>query len=390
MKKYMMILACALLTCNSQPKQKTFEFWQFWTDPKARPVVQNLVAQFERENPDWKVNITDLTWADGHQKIVVAFGAGNPPDLLELGSDWIAEFVSAGALSEITGDTSAILMAGAGISNGKLYAWPWMIDTRVLYFNRSLLDKAGAKLPSNWAELLDACRKINTLGDGICGFGANSNEPHRLYKKFLPFVWSDGGNIIDGYKISVISPEVLRALSFYGELAQCGRVETQKNLEDAFCDGKLGFVISGGWLLKRLQDKPPSFEYQLSPITPEKTGGAGLSFAGGEYLVIPQKSPNKEAANKLMLLLTQMENSRMLCDSVGFGFPPYRNQNIALKDKAVLFEQLSKSRPSPFNPNWVYIESAIETMVEEVTLGKSTPEQASQTAQAKIDEILKN
>ena len=385
-----MILAVAVLACNNQPKQKTLEFWHFWTDPKAKPVIQTLVAQFEKENPEWRVNITDLTWADGHQKIVVAFGASQPPDLLELGSDWIAEFASVGALSEISDDTNGILMTEPGRYKGKLYSWPWLLDSRVMYWNNTLLEKSNPEMPTNWQELLKTCRKINALGDGISGFGANSNEPHRLYKKFLPFVWSSGGEIIDSGKIKVDTPQIIKALSFYGELVKCGRVETQKNLEDAFCEGKIGFVISGGWLLKRLQEKPPSFEYQLTSIIPEKDFDERISFAGGEYLVIPQKSTNIEAARKLMQILVRRENSQMLCDSVGFGFPPYQNQTVKNEAKSALLNQLRFSRSTPFHPKWVYLEKIIETMVEEVTLQKSSPAQAAKDAQIKIDEILKN
>lgn len=389
MKKYIIALSLLALSCANQSGQKTIEFWQFWTDPKARPVVESVIAQFEKANPGWKVNLTDLTWSDGHQKIVVAFGAGTPPDLLELGSDWIAGFADAGALSELQSDTTDILMIQPGIWQNHLYAMPWFLDTRVIYFNKSLLDKAGCLIPSNWNQLLSVCQKINALGDGISGFGANSNEPHRLYKKFLPFVWSAGADIMTDNRINLDSPEILRVLEFYQKLAQSGRIETQKNLEDAFCDGKIGFVISGGWLLKRLKDYPPNFDYQLAPITPEKSGGASISFAGGEYLVIPEKSTNKDGARKLMESLLTANHVQMLCDSVGFGFPPYKDQEIGSPVRRVLYEQLQQSRSTPADPDWVNIEGIIESMVEQVTLGKATPQQAIAEAQSKISELEK-
>lgn len=390
MNKFLIVLSLIALSCANRPRQNTIEFWQFWTDPKARPVIESIVAQFEKDNPEWKVNINDLTWSDGHQKIVVAFGAETPPDLLELGSDWIAEFTAAGALCEIQADTSGLLMMKPGIWENKLYAKPWFLDTRVMYYNKSLLDKAGCSIPADWRQLLQACRRINELGDGISGFGANSNEPHRLYKKFLPFVWTAGGSIVSNNRVNLESPAVMKALEFYHELAKSGRVETQKNLEDAFYDGKIGFVISGGWLLKRLKDTPPKFDYSVSPITPEDSGNAGISFAGGEYLVIPDKSPNRDGALKLMEFVLAYENSRMLCDSVGFGFPPYKNQEIGSPLRRVLYDQLHHSQSTPSDPNWVNIESIIESMIEEVTLGKSTPCQAIVNAQIKINELEKN
>ena len=390
MKKFVLIFSLLALACADKPRLKTIEFWQFWTDPKAKPVIESIVSQFEKNNPGLKVNITDLTWSDGHQKIVAAFGAGAPPDLLELGSDWISEFSAAGALCEIQLDTANLLMPQPGIWNNKLYAKPWFLDTRAVYYNKSLLDKAGCSLPADWRQFLQACQKINELGDGISGFGANSNETHRLYKKFLPFVWTAGGDIIADGRFNLEQPPVLKALEFYRELAKSGRVETQKNLEDAFCEGKIGVVISGGWLLKRLEDAPPEFEYLLAPIPPENIGGRGISFAGGEYLVIPEKSRKKDEALALMESLLMIKNVRMLCDSVGFGFPPYNNQEINSPARRILFDQLQHSRPTPGYQNWVNVESIIESMVEEVTLGRSTPRQAVSDAQKKIDELEKH
>jgi len=387
MKKLLLILTAVLFTCNSQQSNKTLEFWQFWTDPKAKPVIESIVDQFETENPGWKVNITDLTWADGHQKIVVAFGAGNPPDLLELGSDWIAEFAAGHALTQIEIDTSKFLLAGPGIFESEIYAQPWFLASRIIYFNKTLLNQAKLGIPHDWPELLEACRKIDALSDDIAGFGANSAEPHRLYKKFLPFVWSCGGELIEDGKIRIDTPEVHRALEFYSELTHCARIETQRHLEDAFIEGKIGFLISGGWFSQRLIQNPPKFEYQLVQMIPEIKAGTGWSFAGGEYLVIPYKSKNKQAAQKLMELVTRIDNVAALCDSVGFGYPPHK-ANTA-DSSSILFKQLTNSRSTPVHPRWIYVETIIENMVEQVTLGQKSPRAAIEEAQAKIDETVR-
>ncbi|OQX92633.1 MAG: hypothetical protein B6D58_02075 [candidate division Zixibacteria bacterium 4484_95] len=392
MRKWFIIIPLILITCSNQRREKTIEFWQFWTDPEVKPVIESITGQFERENSGWKVNITDLTWADGHQKIMVAFGADNPPDLLELGSDWIAEFAAAGALSVIEIDTTNMLLVEPAIFKGKIYARPWFLASRWFYLNKTLLDKANERVPHTWPELLEVCRKIDSLGDDIAGFGANSAEPHRLYKKFLPFVWSCGGDIVKDGKISLDTPEVLRALKFYGELARCGQVETQRHLEDSFCKGKIGIIFTGGWFLKRLEKNPPSFKYLLIPMIPENDSVSGISFSGGEYLVIPRKSKNKKAARMLMDYISKRENITALIKTVGFGLPPYRLKQLPDKqtEHNVPYNQLYHSRSTPVHPRWIYIEKVIENMVEQVTLGQMAPAEAIKKAQSKIDETLKD
>lgn len=380
-----------LFACGGEQSNQTLEFWQFWTDPKAKPVIESIVNQFESENPGWKVNVTDLTWSDGHQKIVVAFGAGNPPDLLELGSDWIAEFAAGHALSTIDVDTSKFILTEPGTFENKIYANPWFLASRILFFNKTLLEKTEHNIPTNWNEFYETCKAIDNLDQSISGFGANSAEQHRLYKKFLPFVWSCGGSILEDDKINLDNPEVLRALNFYKSLTDYAHIEKQRFLEDSFLEGKLGCVISGGWLVKRLSTNQADFEYVMAPMMPENSQSHGLSFSGGEYLVIPYKSPKKEAAKKLIDIILKPENIAALCDSVGFGFGPYKEKTRPelTNEQLRLFEQLQNSRSTPVHPRWLYVEIIIEEMVENVTLGSKTPEQAMKDAQQKINETLK-
>ena len=85
----------------------TITWWQFWTDPAVKPVINEMVADFERANPEIEVKLTDLTWANGHEKIVIAFSSGRGPDVVELGSDWIAQFADAGQLLDISSEIKA-------------------------------------------------------------------------------------------------------------------------------------------------------------------------------------------------------------------------------------------------------------------------------------------
>jgi multiple sugar transport system substrate-binding protein len=161
------------------------------------------VEDFEAANPEFKVEVTDLTWSDGHQKIVAAFAGGAVPDLLELGSDWIAEFADANALMDMTSEYANLGDAYLGwaptIYQDRCWALPWYLSTRVLYQNDELVRYAGAN-PSNppvfWADLLLRAKRISQVRGELYGYGVNAAERHRLYKKFLPYLWSAGGDVL--------------------------------------------------------------------------------------------------------------------------------------------------------------------------------------------------
>jgi multiple sugar transport system substrate-binding protein len=399
------LLLLLLLSCGKKDGTKVkLTFWQFWTNPEVKPAINELIQKFEKENPQIKVEVTDLTWADGHEKIVVSFGSNSAPDVLELGSDWIPEFSSQGVLQDITSEAEKIeanyLMWEPATYYTRIFGFPWLVDTRVLFYNKELMEKAGLNPefpPKTWQEFLEACQKINQLKPRAYGFGANSAERHRLYKKFLPFFWGNGGKVLnaEGSECLVNSKEGIEALEFYKKLVQAGTIENQRMLDEAFMQGKIGFLISGGWFLKDIKKNSPQLSFGAALIPkPAENKGISSSFAGGEFLVINKKTKNLEQAKKFVEFMIKAENSLKLCQAIGSSFPSakaalfdsfYQN-NEHLK---VFQEQLNFAVSPPPHPKWVYVEETIERAVEEVMYDKKSPKQALDFAKTKIDQILK-
>ena len=109
---FICLIFCSILlifSCSQQKKNEVvLDFWQFWTDPQVKPTLMEIITDFEKENPGIKIKLTDLTWSEGHDKIVVAFASGTTPDVLELGSDWVPEFSSEGVLLDATSEAEKI------------------------------------------------------------------------------------------------------------------------------------------------------------------------------------------------------------------------------------------------------------------------------------------
>lgn len=403
-----LILPLIFSQCGKSQKQTPekimLQFWQFWTDPEVKPAIESLIRQFEDENPDIEINLTDLTWADGHEKIVVAFSSNTAPDVLELGSDWVPEFSSQGVLLDVTDFARKIqsdyLMWDPVTYQEKIYGFPWILDTRVIFYNKDLMHRVGLdpeEPPETWDELLDYCETINGLKPEAYGFGANSFERHRLYKKFLPFFWSNNAKILsdDEKECLINSREGKEALRFYKKLTQQGLIDTQRMLDEKFKRNQIGFLLSGGWLLHDIRKNHPELDFGLCLVPqPKKDEGTNASFAGGEYLVINKKTKYPEQAIKLIRFLIKKDNCLRLCKKIGSASPsatdaiedPYYQEDPDL----LLFQhQLQNSVSPPAHPKWVYMEEIIEKAVEEVMYDKKSPDQALDQAKKKIDDLLK-
>jgi multiple sugar transport system substrate-binding protein len=421
-------LACVLLTASqcsrgedeqfSQQQSNELTFWHFRSEPKQREALRSIVAKFEKVE-HCTVKLVDLNWGDGKTKLLAAFNSGVAPDVLELGSDWVAQFSYGGVLknlsrSKIDLTRFAPFTHPAALCRDSVYALPWTVDTRVMFVNRALLKRAGIEhIPTNYREMLQSAQTIQALGDAdaaqnpassrVYGFGANGSDEHRLVKKILPLFWSAGGTVFnDSGKCVINSRQNVSALERYLALARTGFIETQRQLDEMFVRGQIGFWVSGSWLLEKITRENPSLLYDVVPLpTFENSATNGISVAGVEYVAVNYRTPNPDLARRFALFLTNGKNALNLFRKFqDAGFPAdnstlnsmmtdetVRTLVLAVPHRDVFVKQLASARLMPVHPHWLDIERVIEDAVVEALYGIRSPEEALYRAQWLITDI---
>jgi multiple sugar transport system substrate-binding protein len=104
-------------------------------------------------------------------------------------------------------------------------AVPWQLDFRVWWYRRSLLEQAGATVPTNWDELRTACRAL--AAKGLYGFGTGTGGGSNLGAQgLLLMMLNNGGGLFDaGGKVDVVTDANLEAMSFVQELVRLKAVD---------------------------------------------------------------------------------------------------------------------------------------------------------------------
>jgi multiple sugar transport system substrate-binding protein len=394
------LLGAALGGCAKRaPEKRIVVFWQF----SPLSAVQPILNRFAAENPDLDVRVEQLTWQSGREKIVAAVAAGRPPDLCELGSTFLPGLVADSTLLDLTDsipDLADSLLGWPIVRyQGRTWALPWLLGTRALYYNRDLLRHARmdpSKPPATWDELYQAVRRIDLALPGAKGFGMNAGEREILFKKFMPFAWGNGGGILDstGTKSIVWSPENLAALRFYLSLKPYSLLDRQEMLDQAFARGRLGFTISGTWLLRSLPETSPTLDFDVT-LMPRPAAGKGTpaSFAGAEALGVFRRSANPSGALRLARFLVRAENAMPLYVATGNAFPA---AVAAAADSYFVFHprdrmfltQLRTAVSPPLHPRWVDIEEVLNSELEAAIYGKKSPEDALRSADRRINALL--
>ena len=391
-------------SCSSRQENNntSLTFGCFLNSPKYQQELQSLLKEFEKKE-GIKVEMIGLNWSDGKTKLISAYNAGTQPDIVELGSDWVAQFSGGGVLEPLSRDeiqTQRFLENALAPSKwgDSMYAVPWVLSTRILFINRQLCRKAGisdSTIPKTISELKQYASAITkNASAGEYGVGIISQDAHQVYKRVLPIFWSNAGDILDKKGNPTFDlPQNIDALQQYASLVPYGIIESSKQLDDKFIKGTLGFWVSGPWLLEKIPQLNPNLQFSLG-LVPGIQTGSGLSFTGGDYLCISKSSKNRAKALKLIQFLTSAKSTLRLCKlSITAGIPADTSAQSdpffsSINGFPVFIEQLRKSRLSSVHPKWLDIEAAYELAVSQAVYGTKSAAEALHEAQSSVTSLL--
>jgi multiple sugar transport system substrate-binding protein len=194
------------------------------------------------------------------------------------------------------------------IVDGTSYGVPWYVETRVLYYRTDIARKAGiTKPPTNWEELKAAAKAMKEKGGAKYGIALSPDN----WQEFMPFVWQNGGDVIDGDKFTFQSPEVVEALdyykSFFTDKLTAPSVPEGFDVTQGFIAGTHPMFFSGPWHMGLIEDQGGAklegkWNIALMPEEESRT-----SFVGGSDLVVFKGASNKPAAWKFVEYLMQPE-----------------------------------------------------------------------------------
>lgn len=387
----------------------TITFWGFGNEGE---MVAPLIREFERRNPGIVVKMQQIPWTAAHEKLLTAFAGESTPDVCQLGNTWIPEFTVLRSLEPLkpyidrssSSDLADIFpgVLKTNVIDTVLYGVPWYVDTRVVYYRKDILKKAGfPEFPKTWKEIFVACERIKQQ--------ANANNAV-CYPFFLPTSeWvpaialgmQSGGNFLKekNSRGNFSGKEFSRAFSLLGELYEKeyspSGMQLITNLYNSFSDGLITMYITGPWNIGEFSRRiPPELqkEWMTAPLPSMDSLSPGTSLPLGTSLVMFRTSKHKEAAWKLIEFLSSTEQSIAFYRITG-NLPPrqsaWKDSSLANNPYAAAFHtQLQRVDPLPPVPEWEQIVIRLQTYVEMIATRTKTPDQALKQFDGEVDVML--
>jgi multiple sugar transport system substrate-binding protein len=373
-----------------------------WDTTAQQAAVTGIFADYEKQNPNVKIELLSLPFPVLRQRLVVAARAGDPPDVAYVDGRWVPEMAAPGLLADVTGSVARLDRSdwfaepwrGATLG-GRIYAVPDRIDPWMVYYNTELFQKAGiTAFPKTMDELAAAAVKLT--GAGVYGWGLIGAKDASLISRYINFLYAFHGDLLtpDGKKSAFAQPESVAALRFYTDLlvkhkaAQPSAMANGLNdVNQLFMTGKVGMIIDGPWRQGSLREQAPNLKWALAELPPV-AGKAPRYLTSSWYYTVFKGSKNQDAAFRFIEFLVRPENMAKSVVTLPARKSAARDPRFATAAYKPWVDAIPHAVPFTVTDKFTEIADVVGDAVQQVLGGRADAEKAAADASRKIDALL--
>lgn len=307
----------------------TLTQWNWETeadDPGGHALVPVAIKEFEQKYPKWTVTNREMTLEEQTDSLPLSLNGSSAPDLTETNEGFgsMGRLVSDNLLlnlkpymnlyhwdslvGKVPLQYNSFSSDGKNFGQGDVYGVPWSAAPLGIFYNKTLLKKAGAKVPTNWNQFfadLPLVKKAGITPMAYAGGQPTAYQPvhvfYTLADAFTPAKTSIDFVFHSGSKPSINVPGYIKAATTFQNWSKEGYLTPgYAGLSDTaalnnFTSGKAAFFIEGEWYISSVQAGLHNQAGFWEP--PSITGGPGEGYS------IPSKGTEPDAAAAFINIL---------------------------------------------------------------------------------------
>jgi raffinose/stachyose/melibiose transport system substrate-binding protein len=281
---------------------------------------------FEVAHPGVTIELVEMNDEVYQQMgLVTLFLGGTPPDVyFQWGGYQVAKYAAAGYALDLASEFPPeqrrryypFCWNGARGWDKNLYLWPDSASlTTVLWFRRSLFEKADVRTPGDWVGFLALCERLK--GSGVIPLAVGNKElwPGGNFAAYFvaQFAGAARYNEVLGLKSGtrLDDPDFVRALELLAELQSRGYLNRgvggvgTDDARSLLAQRKAAMHPIGDWLVSEADEGDvQDLDAFLLPHLPGQKGADGTLLALPTGYVIRKGTPHPEEAKALLRHLT--------------------------------------------------------------------------------------
>ena len=300
---YILIILIALFSFiyfnqKNDKNEKTVVFWtlQLGTFEKY---INNIISEFEKENPEYKIKWIDIPYAEGEKRTLAAILTDNPPDLVNLTPDFSLLLAQKKALEPISKkDLEQFIptIIETLKYDDKYFGIPFYATSAITLMNKNL----ATKKITSYDELF----KIKPNDSSYLTM-INVAENDTLLKLLNKYNINSSQNINSKRSVEIFKQ--LKNLYNTNAIPKETITQTHRDSLEKYMSGQLMYLVTGANFLNMIKENAPII-YRATEILNQLVGDTNKYDYSLMNFVIPKRAKNKEIALKFALYLTNEVN----------------------------------------------------------------------------------
>ncbi len=271
-------------------------------------VLRGILDEFEAQY-NTHVNLQIISWANYRQEFTNItlhnlpgdVGAGGAPvtsDMIAMNA--LRPFAS-GEIQSLGGEEAYLpsrWRSGFRPGEAEMWAVPWMVDLRLIYYRRDLFARAGINEATAFEtpqQMENTIRKLHEHGIELPWLVPFDH--YAAFHRVSSFIWAFGGDLFtpDGKLATFHEKEALEGMRFYFNLMRYIPASyMESDSRQLLLEGKVGVVIENA--------------FAAFTELPDEIGSApvpGGSYVGGIDLLVWKQTRSEKAAMDLVRFLSR-------------------------------------------------------------------------------------
>ncbi|NLU32124.1 MAG: sugar ABC transporter substrate-binding protein [Clostridiaceae bacterium] len=305
-----------------------------WGDENRKKTFEELFTGFEQKyNCDVVVNL--VAYQDYATKLATQLTAGNAPDVVWLADGMERQFLESGNLVDISSYVKNdpdynyadfYETAMSAITDGdKVFGIPFSFGPRVVYVNKTLFEKAGVKLPSEYlAEgkwtyetMYELARKLTDKSKGQYGLKLwdTSSATNYVYA-FYDLVLAYGADYFnkDTTDFTLNTPEGIKAVQAVYDVIYKDQSHLKPGDATEFTAGTIAMARSTFSYAKTIKGQNVDFEWEVVPVPTGPDADAPV-ITGFAYYSVTTNSKNPQLAAELVKYMTTIDMMKTMVNT---------------------------------------------------------------------------
>ena len=411
------LAACGGGLGSSAGGSSTVKFWDMpWSTPAYNTAAKKITEAYAPSSGNPKASYQTIQWSNFYQTFSSAIASKTGPAVSTGGGFQAFQFDEQGQIAHADKVIAALKKNGqfddflpgvldAFKSDKGYVAVPWQLDMRVLWYRKSLFDKADAAVPTDWPSLLAAGKALKKIG--VIGFSTGSGAGNYLGNHFMiAMMINNGGGVFtpDG-QLDLLGDRNVEAIEFVSELVSNGVIDpaavsyTTDNMDTQWKNSKTGYGLYVTGLPQRVGDTSGDIVV-ASPLTGPHGDKATLVFPNN---IMMYKNTPSQASSEAFLVYYLGQLKHLWQQKLMNAVPVFKSitelpefagdpNNVKIVKEYQPIAKTFASRGTVLDANIAVLDGgqAINQFTQTILTGKSDARSALKTFQSSLQSVIKS